>query len=146
MRVWQSGRRDLVDRRVVKEIVTKLLPDNAAQSCRQRQRSVQRQKRHRHAPNEPGLVALDDTYRFQIEAGAKCCLVLQEMALIDRPIEGRRLRGIERADGLDQALDIVTAGNRTAQDRPSQFGVIGKIIEEWVLFSVAAVMTFLRKA
>ncbi|MBE1708415.1 hypothetical protein [Mesorhizobium japonicum] len=25
-----------------------------------------------------------------------------------------------------------------AQDRPSRFGVIGKIIEEWVLFSVAA--------
>jgi hypothetical protein len=60
------------------------------------------------------------------------------MALIDRTVEGGLLRGVERADGLDQALDIVTARNRTAQDGPSQFGVIGKIIEEWVLFSVAA--------
>ncbi|MFW8588128.1 hypothetical protein ACOJBM_34555 [Rhizobium beringeri] len=56
------------------------------------------------------------------------------MALIDRTVEGGLLRGVERADGLDQALDIVTARNRTAQDGPSQFGVIGKIIEEWVLF------------
>ncbi|AXA41772.1 hypothetical protein DLJ82_4209 [Rhizobium leguminosarum] len=57
--------------------------------------------------------------------------------LLDRPIEGGRLRGVESADGLDQALDVVTIRNRAAQDRPSQFGVIG-IIDEWVLFSVAA--------
>ncbi|MGO8419226.1 hypothetical protein ACC807_08045 [Rhizobium ruizarguesonis] len=50
------------------------------------------------------------------------------------------------ADGLDQALDIVTARNRTAQDRPSQFGVIGKIIEEWEFFSVAARHVVLRNA
>ncbi|MGO6899147.1 hypothetical protein ACCS96_00835 [Rhizobium ruizarguesonis] len=40
------------------------------------------------------------------------------MALIDRTVEGGLLRGVERADGLDQALDIVTARNRTAQDVP----------------------------
>lgn len=64
------------------------------------------------------------------------------MALIDRTVKGGLLRGIVRADGLDQALDIVTARNRTAQERPSQFGVIGKIIEEWVFFSLLPVMSF----
>ena len=52
-----------------------------------------------------------------IGAAASVASILQEMALIDRTVEGGLLRGVERAGSLDQALDIVMARNRTAQDR-----------------------------